>query len=166
MPFFPAPAVWPPSSTFEAVAALLPARKLTVTHLGKVPLADVDRFIDLIAARVTARLGSGYERIAGFTDAEAVERSGEIRDAAGALVSIGAASMVQDAHFPEGTALEVSEGNYGAILWDRFTEGLEELAGMISGYLAARGVDESVNANSGRPAVSAPCPTFTNAMQF
>lgn len=134
-------------ATFAGVEALVP--NLTITYTGSPSVADVGRWLDELGDRVAGRLGA--------LDGLDVDAVASIAARARGLVHLGAASYAEDAAHPDRTTSQ-PDARYGAVLWARFLEGLEELASDVDELLAGTGATPGV-ASAGA-AASFPPPLF------
>jgi hypothetical protein len=151
-------------ATAEDVGAYLPHHTLSAS--STVTLNDVERFIDHVGALISSRIGDALARLDALTDDEAGERAQSFRENAAVLEALGGASLTEGTLNPEGSTLEVSDGTLAGVLWERYRQGLEDLATAVSDYMGARGLDVSTGTGGAVPAVSAPCPYFLHDMRF
>lgn len=134
-------------ATFAGVEALVP--NITVDYSSTPNVGDVHRWLDELGARVAGRLGELDELEPGDLEV--------ITERASGLVHLGAAAYVEDAAHPDRASTQ-GDARYGAVLWARFLEGLEELAVDVGELLAGAGVTPTVPA---RPAAASfPPPLF------
>ncbi|KWW97404.1 hypothetical protein LI90_4376 (plasmid) [Carbonactinospora thermoautotrophica] len=152
----------PWGASVDGAAALVPEATIPDTlQPGQrgVTRAQVEQWVTDLCQRVLVRL-AGWERIR--DDA----RRAAVQAAARDLVHQGVASYIEGARHPERAGL--SETSYAAVLWRRFTEGLEELAAQVAEWLADPDdatPDADVEAASA-PAWCFPAPVFTDDLRF
>lgn len=121
---------------------------------------DVAGYLTRIAGRVAVRLGTPARW---WRSVESVELAA--RD----LIALGAAAYAEDARFPERSS-SVGTARYGAVLWERFTAALDELAtAVLTPPPNTDGAPPPVDPVTGlasRPAARFPPPLFTDAAQW
>lgn len=103
---------------------------LTLTYATNPSTADVAGWLVELGQRVAARIGPLDE-----LDADVAEL---LTTKARGVVHLGAAAYTEDAAHPERITKQ-GDDRYGAILWARFTEGLNELAELVD---RERGADD------------------------
>lgn len=127
----------------------------------------VDTFIALASPMVATGLGfrlRALEAIAAGSP-EATEVLAEARDSAKGLVQLGAAASLQDSRYPELAAAKQTDQNYGATLWARFQQALEQAGTGLDQALERLGGDTSA-AGAETPDVSAPPAFFHDRMRW
>lgn len=148
----------PWDATVQGVMDLLPAATFPVTlEAGKkgITQAMIASYIGEVSGRVSARL-VGWEALSGTTAAA-------ITTAARDLTEQGAASYAQAARFPEQSSPRNTDG-YAAVLWARFTTGLDLLAARVAEELT----DPTLDAGGGASGADYyfPAPTFAEGFEF
>lgn len=127
----------------------------------------VDTFIGLASPMVATALGyrlRALEAIApGNTEAAAV--LAEAKDNAQGLVQLGAAATLQDSRYPELAAASQTDQRYGATLWARFQQALEQAGASLDQALERLGGDPSA-VGAETPGVSAPPAFFHDRMRW
>lgn len=143
----------PFDATVEAVRDLLPHRTIDAT--SKPSEADVVGYLVAVGNRTAARLGpaSGWP---------ATVDPAVITATARGLVELGAGAYADDASFPE-RASTIGSSRYGAVLWERYKEGLDELVRIVNPPPAPS--PGNIN-TTGRPAIHTPPPLFTRATAY
>lgn len=129
------------AATVDDVRALLPHRAITDAREPKP--ATVERYLDGIAARVAARLETSLAILRGIapTNATAGARLTELEAGARFATALGGAAVTEDSGFPERANLEATDTSYGAVLWARFLEYLDELEAAAAAVLTDLGPD-------------------------
>lgn len=138
----------PYGATVEGVRDLLPHR--TIDASSSPSEADVTGYLVAVGARTAARLGPPTSWPADVDPAV-------VNDAARGLVELGAAGYTDDASFPE-RASTVGSSRYGAVLWERYREGLDDLVRIVNPPAGPGAVN-----TTGRPAIHTAPPLFTRA---
>lgn len=108
-------------ATVDGVRALLPHRRIDAT--SKPSEADVAVHIGIAGNWLAGRI-----RGLDLTTVIGEEPPGTpltLADQARSLVELGAASLAEDASFPERAAK--TDSSYGTVLWDKFLAGIDEL---------------------------------------
>lgn len=113
--------------------------------------AEARGWVRDVANRVDVRLARRAD-LTGAADLDAVEA------AARGVIALGVAAMIVDAQHPE-KATSQGERRYGDVLWQRYRQGLDDLAADLERRLAATGVVSAV----GRVAASFPAPSGIGA---
>lgn len=138
----------PYGATVDGVRDLLPHRTIDAT--SKPNEADVVGYLAAVGARVAVRLGPSSGWAAGTVEADVIT-------AARGLVELGAGAYTDDASFPE-RASTVGSSRYGAVLWERYKDGLDELVRVVRPPAAPGTVT-----TTGAPAIITRPPLFTRA---
>lgn len=169
--------VAPFGATRAGVTGLVPEARLVpgdVLVVGKygVTEAQVDRWLDELSGDVSVAL-DGWERL---SNAPALAEDGvtvlvtgdrdRVKAWAAGVVHNGAASYLEAARHPERAA--VNDTSYAAVLWDRYTAGLDKLTTWLAGRLAdldAGDVEEPSLEHAG-PAFYFPTPLIGDRLRF
>lgn len=151
----------PFGATLDGVKAYLP--HLDLDAGDRVGPEDVARFLDTIGGTVAGRLTWPLARLQELQDlgtAPAGTVEAYTLSAAG-VVEMGAAAMAQDASFPELSAARETDTSYGAALWARHRQALDDLLAEVTAELARYDV-ATVDASAEASAAGAfPEPMFT-----
>lgn len=172
--------VAPYGATRNGVTGLAPEARLTPGDTvieGKygVTEAQVDRWLDELSGDVSVRL-DGWERLTNApvledpdADPSVVLIAGDrdrLRAWAAGIIHNGAASYLEAARHPERAG--VNDTSYAAVLWQRYTDGLDKLAGWLEARLTAleAGDLDQPAADAGGPAHSFPDPLIGDRLRF
>jgi hypothetical protein len=154
-------------------ARLVPGDALVEGRYG-VTEAQVDRWLDELSGDVSVRL-DGWERL---TNVAVLDTTGgepvtliegdrdRVRAWAAGVIHNGAASYLEAARHPERSS--VNSDSYSAVLWDRYTTGLDRVAAWLTGRLDALepgDVEEPAPEYAG-PAYSFPTPLIGDRLRF
>jgi len=150
-------------------ARLIPGDVLPEGRYG-VTEAQVDRWLDELSGDVSIRL-DGWELL---TDGDVLadddvtvlvegDRT-RLRAWAAGVVHNGAASYLEAARHPERAG--VNDTSYAAVLWDRYTSGLDKLAAWLEVRLEDPDAGDALPAESSGIAYSFPAPLVGDALRF
>ncbi len=152
-------------ASVDGVRAFLPHR--VIDAASAVSTVDVERFLSVVGQRVASAIDGPLGRLEalGANDPTVAPLAAAFRTNARGLVELGAAAMTEDAGFPERSGIDATDSSYGAVLWDRFTTGLDGLAGGIDAELRTR-LEGASPTTDAQPAVSGPPPFLRLTTRF
>ena len=110
--------------TLDTVRAFLPHR--TIDDESKPSDEQVGTYLTTIRGQVLGRLGPADLLPDVYADGT-VGRRAVLLDFAEGVIGLGAAAMTEDASFPE-RADPTANSRYGAVLWERYRQALDDLA--------------------------------------
>lgn len=143
------------TGSLPGVRALLPHR--TIDAESKPSQDDVSRYLATVRGMVAGRIGPADLLPDLYGDGATMGRRAELIASAGGVIDLGAAAMTEDASFPE-RADPTASSRYGAVLWERFRQALDELAVAAGGSTEDGIVVVGGAAAAGIPAASFPAP--------
>lgn len=161
----------PFGATAAGAAALVPEARL-VAGSGPAPEgtygiteAQVEAWVGELTAAVAMRL-TGWQRLsAEVVEPETTSDRDQLIGTAAGLIHNGAGSYLEAARHPERSG--VNDDSYSAVLWNRYTTGLDALAGWLEGRLYEGDPgDEPAGAPTGIPIGYFPEPLFGDALRF
>lgn len=164
-------AVPPFDATAAGAAALVPEARL-VAGSGPVPEgtygiteATVETWVGELTGAVAMRL-TGWQRLSDEVVApETTSDRDQLIAAARTIIHNGAGSYLEAARHPERSG--VNDDSYSAVLWNRYTAGLDQLAAWLEGRLAdGDPIDEPAGAPTGIPIGYFPDPLFGDGLRF
>jgi len=169
--------VAPFGATRDGVTGLVPEARLVpgdVVVDGRygVTEAQVDRWLDELSGDVSVRL-DGWERL---TDVDTLAEDNvtvlvegdrtRLRAWAAGVIHNGAASYLEAARHPERAG--VNDTSYAAVLWDRYTAGLDKVAAWLEKRLDAIEAGDTAEpaVELGGIGYSFPEPLFGDRLRF
>jgi hypothetical protein len=166
MPVDPTAPVDPFGATVNGTWSLVPEAKLLNVEPDEVPdgtfgvtmgqvLAWVEELTGVVAMTLT-----GWQRLSDTPVApEQTSDRAQLIEYARTVIHNGAASYLEAARHPERS--KVNSDSYSAVLWKRYTDGLDRLAAWLTKRLAdleAGDTEETLTTGGG--AYAFPCPVF------
>lgn len=159
-------------ATAAGAAALVPEARLIAGN-GPIPEgtygiteAQVEAWVEELTGVVAMTL-TGWQRLSDEpVGPEVTSDRDQLVEYARTVIHNGAASYLEAARHPE--RANVNDTSYAAVLWQRYTDGLDRLAGWLAGRLARLEPGDEVlaDAYAGGPAGSFPEPLFGDGLRF
>ncbi len=161
--------VAPFGATRVGVTALVPEARLiagSVVPVGRfgVTEAAVDGWVDELTG-VLAMTLDGWQRLSDVpVEPEETSDRDQLREYAATVIHNGAASYLEAARHPERAA--VNDSSYAAVLWARYTAGLDRLSAWLDRRLAATDPADAPDDTAGGPAFAFPEPLFVDGFRL
>lgn len=161
--------VEPFGATVDGVTALVPEARLYAGDLPvpegtyAVTVGQVTAWVEELTGVVAMTL-TGWQRLSDEpVDPEETSDRDQLIEYARTVVHNGAASYLEAARHPERSS--VNDTSYAAVLWQRYTDGLDRVATWLAGRLAAGEPGDTADAYAG-PAYYFPEPLFGDGLRF
>lgn len=167
MPIDPAAPVSPFGATVNGTWSLVPeARLYAVDDPSEIPdgsfgvtTAQVQAWVEELTGVVAMTLTDWQRLNDEPVDPETTSDRAQLIEYARTVIHNGAGSYLEDARHPERSS--TNQTAYGAVLWNRYTDGLDRLAAWLTKRLAAGETGDTPEVPGGG-AASFPCPTFAD----